>query len=447
MPDNQKSTASPLKSDLVVIGAGMAGMASALFAANRGLSTICVGITSQTVFSSGLLDLMGIYPCEEGTQWTDPWEGIHTLAGEMPLHPYARMKKEMIQAAFEEVFSFLALGGLPYRHHPNRNSKIITPVGTVKTTYGVPRTMWNGVLALEEKRPSLILDFHGLRGFSARQIAATLQASWPDLRTQRIDFPAPNPVGEVYPEQMARSLEVPQNLHKLAGAILPHIKRAGAVGLPAVLGMYRSNEKMALLEKIIGVPVFEIPTMPPSIAGLRIKETFEEGLMNRGVTTFFQKKVLRANAERSGDLILGVGNSHVETTIQTKSAILATGRFLGQGLSADRKGIRETLFDLPVHQPAERGQWHRDGFLDRRGHPINQSGVEIDDSFRPVSPEGSPLFPRLFAAGSILAHHDWMRTKCGSGLSLATAYAAVTALKNVLSNSERGENSNPLSIP
>ena len=36
-----------------------------------------------------------------------------------------------------------------------------------------------------------------------------------------------------------------------------------------------------------------------------------------------------------------------------------------------------------------------------------------------------PAFKLLFAAGSILAHQDWMRMKCGSGLALATGFAAV----------------------
>jgi len=38
---------------------------------------------------------------------------------------------------------------------------------------------------------------------------------------------------------------------------------------------------------------------------------------------------------------------------------------------------------------------------------------------------GRPAFKLLFAAGSILAHQDWMRMKCGSGLALATGFAAV----------------------
>jgi glycerol-3-phosphate dehydrogenase subunit B len=82
---------------------------------------------------------------------------------------------------------------------------------------------------------------------------------------------------------------------------------------------------------------------------------------------------------------------------------------------------------LPVHQPQGRREWHRDNFLDSRGHPVNRAGVEIDDSFRPLDRAGRPVFDTLFAAGSILAHQDWMRMKCGSGLAIATAYGAVSS--------------------
>jgi glycerol-3-phosphate dehydrogenase subunit B len=104
-----------------------------------------------------------------------------------------------------------------------------------------------------------------------------------------------------------------------------------------------------------------------------------------------------------------------------------TGRFIGGGLSADRKHIRETIFDLPLHQPETRAQWHRKDFLDRRGHQINQAGLEIDNLFRPLGNNGRPAFNTLFAVGSILAHQDWKRMKCGSGLAVATAFGAVKA--------------------
>ena len=116
----------------------------------------------------------------------------------------------------------------------------------------------------------------------------------------------------------------------------------------------------------------------------------------------------------------------------TKEIVLASGRFWGRGLCADRKGIRETILDLPVYQPEDRSRWHCDDPLEARGHPINLAGLEIDRFFRPVDSSGRPVFPLLFAAGSILAHQDWMRMKCGSGLSIASAYGAVNGFLGVL---------------
>jgi len=46
----------------------------------------------------------------------------------------------------------------------------------------------------------------------------------------------------------------------------------------------------------------------------------------------------------------------------------------------------------------------------------------------PSRTNGHLAFKNLFAAGIILAHQDWTRMKCGSGLSIATAYGAVKSL-------------------
>ncbi len=85
------------------------------------------------------------------------------------------------------------------------------------------------------------------------------------------------------------------------------------------------------------------------------------------------------------------------------------------------------VYILLLHQPENRSEWHHKDFLDLRGHPVNRAGLEIDDLFRPLDSSGGPAFERLFAAGSILAHQDWMRMKCGSGLAISSAYAAVNA--------------------
>ncbi|MEN8781166.1 MAG: FAD-binding protein, partial [Desulfobacterales bacterium] len=61
---------------LLVIGAGMAGMAAALFAANRNISTVQVGIPGEILYASGLIDLLGVHPIEKRRLWRNPWSAI-----------------------------------------------------------------------------------------------------------------------------------------------------------------------------------------------------------------------------------------------------------------------------------------------------------------------------------------------------------------------------------
>jgi len=413
--------------DLTVIGAGITGMAAALFAANRGVSTTRVGIASEIIFSSGFFDLMGVHPISEGKIWKNPWKAIDALTLGIPEHPYSRITKKHILNALDEFLHALEDAGLPYRKEPHRNVEVVMPVGTVKTTYCVPLSMWNGVEALKTKDPCLIVDIRGLRGFSARRIAETLKPVWPKLRHSRISFPGYDKPGEVYPERMASSLMIAESRKRLVDAVRPHIGDARMIGFPAMFGMRGTREIMSDLEERIGLPIFEIPTMPPSIPGVRIKEAMNTQLEAKGVRPLLGQRVLSVRPGKEG-FALQIGHTAVEHVVHSKAVILATGRFIGKGLTADRRQIREALFDLHVHQPGARKEWHRQHFLDPRGHSINLAGLEIDDRFRPLDRHGQTAFENLFAAGSILAHQDWMRMKCGSGLAIATAYAAVRSL-------------------
>jgi glycerol-3-phosphate dehydrogenase subunit B len=413
--------------DLCIIGTGTAGMAATLFAVNRGLATVQVGHTGEIIFASGLFDLLGVHPAKEKKIRRDPWAGIKSLVRDVPDHPYARIQLGDIRTAIEEFFDFLSAIGLPYHRSVRYNSEVLTSMGTTKLTYGVPHTMWPGVEALKNKCACLLVDFHGLKGFSARQIVQTAGIRWPDLRAARIEFPEMGLLSEVYTERMALALQLDRNREALARAIRPHLNDAKIIGIPAVLGLSNTLEAMSDLEKRIGVPVFEIPSMPPSVSGVRLKQAFERHLPAKGVQPFFQKQVLNVHCKNEGSFEIEIGMVETEQRVRSKGLILATGRFIGQGLQADRKGIRETLLNLPVFQPHDRSRWHRRDFLDPRGHPINQAGLEIDRHFRVLDSTGRPAFKRLFAVGSILAHQDWIRSKCGSGLAIATAYGAVNS--------------------
>ncbi len=420
-----------INSELIVIGAGIAGMAAAIFAVTQGISTVLVGMPNTIRFASGLLDLMAVYPVSEQKCWENPWEVIQILRQESSKHPYSGITDDEIKDSMDKFISFLTDAGIPYFHQANRNLNIVTSIGTIKTTYAIPQSMWNGIQALENKDDCLLVDFYGFKGYSALQIKETNKNKWPMLRTRSVSFPGIS--GDLYAESLAKELDFPEARKRLIENILPHIDNSRALGLPPILGIHRTKEAIADLEKNIGIPVFEIPGLPPSIPGLRIKTALENELPKHGGLTIFQQSVLKARWIQKEGFTFEIGQQNqIRTIVKSKGAILATGRFLGKGLYADRKAIRETIFDLPVYQPEDRSKWHNNELFDPRGHSINLSGLEIDELFRPIDKQGRPAFKRLFAAGSILAHQDWTRMKCGAGLSIASAYKAVKSfLQNI----------------
>lgn len=423
----KKTKTEPIQCRLMVIGAGMTGMAATLFAARRGIATVQAGLTGETLYASGLFDLYGVSPGSQALI-DNPWQGLKQLREDHPRHPFCHVSDHQIRSAMDLLTRFLDDAGHPYRGYPDKNARVITPVGTIKRTFRVPATMWAGVTALEAKTPCLIVGIRGLRGFSAIQIVSTLKPSWPDLRAASIDLPWENRSGPKYAEHIARGLEVDQGRRELAEAIAPHLGQARAVGLPAILAIHDTETVLKRLGQMLGVPVFEIPTMPPAIAGVRLKETFDAHMPALGVNAFYQHTVKAVSRRKDGRFVLEIGRAEPETTVVAERVLMATGRFLGKGLVAGRQGIRESLFDLPVSQPENRSCWHREQFFDPRGHAINLAGIETDDRFRPVTPDGHPVYDNLYAAGSILAHQDWVRTKSGTGLAVATAFGAIEAM-------------------
>jgi glycerol-3-phosphate dehydrogenase subunit B len=424
----EKAKSNRLSCELMVVGAGMAGMAAALFAARRGLSTVQAGLTGETLYASGLFDLYGVSHGNQRHLIDDPWQGLKALKRDHPKHPFCYVSRDQIRKGMAELTDFLEQAGHPYKGYAQRNARLITPVGTIKRTFRVPATMWAGVKALEAKTPCLIVDINGLRGFSAAQIVGTLKPAWPGLTAASVDLPADGRRGPKYAEHIARALQVEDARRQLARAILPHLGQAKAVGLPAILGIHDPETVRQDVARMVGVPIFEIPTMPPAISGIRLKEAFDRFMPQQGVRTIYHQTVHTIGRQTDGRFVLRVGRSEPEATVIAKNVLLATGRFLGKGLVAQREGIRESLLNLPVSQPESRNRWHREFFLDPKGHAINLAGIEVDARFRPLNRSGGVVYDNLYAAGSILAHQDWIRTKSGTGLAVATAYGAIAAM-------------------
>jgi glycerol-3-phosphate dehydrogenase subunit B len=416
--------------DVMVIGAGHAGMAAALFAAQKGLSVAQAGTTGGIDFGSGFIDVLGVHPTAKLLEHDDPWSAMDSLRREIPDHPYTRLKTDEIKESLREFIAFLDAQGLPYGGDGQSNLRLPTPAGTVKRTCRAPQTMIPGADALASKAPCLAVAFDGLKGFSGHQLTETLGRHWPALKSATIRFPGLD--GELFPEHMALALSDAKRREALAEAVRPHLGDAQYVAFPAMLGILDCTKITTHLSQLLGATVFEIPTLPPPIMGTRLRAAFDRGLPALGVRTLSQKTVRGTQKHPSGGFTFTVGGARDEYRVSARSAILATGRFFGKGLRQEMHGIRETVFDIPVAQPSGPDEWYSQEFFDPKGHPADRSGVRFDSSFRPLGPDGQVYHQNLRAAGAILCGHDWIREKCGTGLAVATAWKAVQSLTEQL---------------
>ena len=412
---------------LAVIGAGTAGTAASVFAAEKGISTVQLGKPSEIGFASGCLDLFSILPGEPPRVFSDPWQGIRAIAASRPCHPYARVSQSDIQGGFDAFTRFMDSCGIRYHTGTDRNRHIITPAGTLKSTWAFPSSMAAGVDAVERKKRVLIVEIKGLKGFGAKQAAGPLQQILPDSKTAAVEFPGKENTGDLLCERLAWDLEEPDVLKAFADRIKPFADGVDAVGLPAVLGIYRFEKLRRQVETILDRPVFEIPTQSPSVTGLRMKEAFVSGAADAGILVI-PEMVKKIDTDKDGAFVFTVTQGFQKRTITAEYLILATGRFMGKGLGVRDGSIREMLFDIPVSQPADRSGWYHRDFFHPAGHPVNRAGIETDESFRPLGKNGGVFHPRLYAAGGILAHQDWKREKSGSGISIASAFKAVSSI-------------------
>ena len=414
-----------IETDLFIIGSGMAGMSAALFAANRKINSVLAGGAGGFEYSSGLLDLWGMSLTQRERVTKKPWDMISKIYDLMSLHPYAKIKEDTLKQAFSELILSLKNQGLAYTGYDALNSMVMTPFGTLRPTYRLPVTMGSNVEAFKKKEPCLILDFKGLREFSAVFFKEMMKKNWPGMRTQCLDFPGTQLRSEVFTPFLARSMETGQTQEKFLKLVKPLLKGETYLGLPAILGVQSSEKILNTLEKELRIKIFEIPTSPVSVPGIRLKETLMKALVGSSVTLLQNQRVTKVLKASNKGFECRLGSNISPAIVHAKAVLLATGRFLGKGLYADQKKIYESVFDLPVCQPKTREEWHRPDFFNPNGHRINQAGIETDEFFRPVTKKKKPIFKRLFASGSILAHQDWMRSKCGAGLSIGTSFHAI----------------------
>lgn len=406
--------------DALVIGAGVAGLTAAARLAESGAKVMLIAKgVGATHLASGTIDVLGYSGSERVER---PGEA---LAAVDRTHPYARIGgADAVARAidwFKRQFDGGPLGAYGYRGSLDENMLLPTTVGAAKPSAVVPETMAAG--DLRSAAPMLVVGFRVLRDFHAPYLADNVTRAGAAARAlvldRRVDGrPEANSLG------LARAFDDPVARGEIAAEVARALDRAERVGFPAGLGAEDPHGVWEDLQQRLGRPVFEIPTLPPSVPGMRVFRTLRDRLRSNGGRIVLNSTVV--GAARAGQRVEGVRATAAgrQVTYRARWIVLATGGVATGGIELDSHWhVREAALGLPVHGAPAPGEprFGPDYFGE---HPFARVGLEVDDGLRPVDGEGGRILDNVLVAGATLAGATPWKEKSGDGLSLSSGHRA-----------------------
>ncbi|WP_254769067.1 glycerol-3-phosphate dehydrogenase subunit GlpB [Salinilacihabitans rarus] len=445
-----------IEDDVLVIGGGLAGATAALAAAERDAQVRLISYKQSTLrHASGLIDVLG-YPSadlaasgeaaradggertDDGSRSTadprsaggplaDPFEALSDLPEG---HPYERVGADAVR---EALLFFDSVAGDAYRGgHTDANALVPTHGGTVKPTARYPAAVAPGLAS--DRRDALLVGFETLPDFDAPLSAGHLEAAGVPFRTRGVTLRFPGIERDDakvtrYAHLLDRNEAVDSGAGDapartaLAEAVRPHLDGEGRVGFPPILGDDNHDVVRRDLEERLGVEVFEVPSGPPSLPGMRLEDLLYDAMADAGVRVTTGVPVVDYEAD-GGDRIdrVLVDRKGRDVPYRADQYVLATGGLVGKGVRSERDRVFEPIFDCHVAHAADRYDWFvDDAFGD---HPFARFGLAVDRDLRPLDADDDREFENLRAAGAVLGGYDFAAEKSGSGVSLATGYVA-----------------------
>ena len=430
--------------DVVVIGAGLAGLTAAIELAERGATVQLVAKgMAATHWAHGGLDVAA----PPGAR--SPANGVARLKARGG-HPYAILEPDL-GPALSATFARLAEMGLAYRGDLRTALRFFpTPIGGLRPAAIVPVGQ---APALEPWSPGeglLLLGIERFRDFwppyAARNLARQVWNPGPSrIESAAAALPGILELRNLNSLVLARRFDDPSWRAAAVAALRATIPGKGRwrIAVPAVLGLERHADVLAEAGDALGHPVFEIPTLPPSIPGLRLFEALRARATAVGVRVQIGFEV--AGVERDGDTITAVATHAAARPlrISTRDVVLGTGGIGGGGLRGRRDGaLEEPILGLPVAAPGS-AEWLGGDLYGAGGVALESAGIRVDDQLRPVDPGGGVVLRNVRVVGSALAGMRYLAERCGDGVALASGCRAARLIAGEASNPSAAEAPGP----
>lgn len=359
--------------DVLVIGAGLAGLVTAWQTTTRGKrSRVITKGWGATHWHSGCVDVLGYYPLSGEVAVESPAEGIARLVRESPGHPYAIGGLDGLDQALRAFQSFCAEAGYPMHGSLERNWLLPSAIGAMRPTCLAPETMVAGDLRRGEAM--LIVGFEELPDFYPNLVAGNLSAQDIPARDISLDLSGLHQRRFVTTKILAQLFDQPDFRAGVVAALKPRLEHTTRVGFPAVLGLHRPLEVKHDLEEQIGCQVFEVPTLPPSVPGIRLHNLLLSAIKRHGGRIFDGMEVVAADAGDGRVTAVWTEAAARRLSHRAASFVLATGGIPGAASPPTTRGTCVRPFSVCRSAP-------------RR---IALGGFGVDFSIRPGTPSIRP---------------------------------------------------------
>lgn len=411
--------------DTVVVGAGLAGLTAALRLSERGQRVLVVARgVGATHLAPATVDVLGYL---DDAQVVSPAASVPVLTSSTPNHPYGHVSSEQLATSLQWFCSkTVALG---YTGNADQNMLLPTALGVPKPSALAPRSMSGGDLRAGGR--FVFVGLKGFKDFHPTLIADNLNhARVPipiDARALELALP-PNRRVDLSGRVIAGRFDTDSLTVWLAGALEHRVDPDERIGLPAVLGLRSGDASWEELEQRLQRTVFEVATLPPSVPGMRLFEALSGALRAGGARIMLGVRAVGARTNEGRIEAVDVANATGTVSYPVSSVVLASGGFASGGLELDSFGTtHETVFRLPlIGLPDTDRVRFAPHYFDAQ--PLATAGVATDDQLRPIDGSGSPVYENLHAAGAILGGATPWKEQSGTGISVATGYAAAEAI-------------------
>nr|ELR5039780.1 glycerol-3-phosphate dehydrogenase subunit GlpB [Providencia stuartii]ELR5081266.1 glycerol-3-phosphate dehydrogenase subunit GlpB [Providencia stuartii] len=411
-----------MKYDAVVMGGGLAGLICGIRLTQSGLSCAIVSAGQNALhFSSGSLDLLTHLP--NGQLVERPLEALEALSEQSPHHPYSRLGKLAVIKLTHQAEALLQQSGIKLKGSSDENHYRITPLGHKRLTWLSPKSVPTVDLHKKMKMGKIaVVGIEGFLDFQPQMVSDELQREGLAASAYYVHLPLLDRLRENASEfraiNVARWLDRPENMAQIVAEMAPLVAESESIFMPACIGL-DSEEPLLELQKQLGKPIYLLPTLPPSLLGIRLHEALLRQFRRQGGIIMPGDKVTSVNCV--GSRIESVmTRNHGDISLKASQFVLATGSFFNNGLVAEFDRVYEPLMHLDLCDIPQRGQWTNKAFF--ASQPYMAFGVQTDDQLR-AQKEGQTL-ENLYVAGAILGGFDPLTEGCGAGVSLISGLHA-----------------------